>query len=425
MKPEMLKKFDDVMARLKPIEPSASFDSRFQERLKKASRERQVFVSLALTEPSPAFDAVFFEKLRAARLEKARESYAGTLLRDIARRVDYIVSSMRTPALAYVTALAFFIVGGVYLFTQTRPVYLTVASAQGISRCGEGSVIETGTGAKIDIVLKGKYAIRIKENTRLEIAKLTPRSGSGVARFVLKQGSALVSIEEGFKPSRFVIDTGAAEAVALGTKFSVDVSKKRDTGIKVLEGKVEVKNQGSPAAGQETILVAQGQKTHVMPGLSPERPKRLSETEWLQLDELYSLGTRAKVMLMIKNTPDRVLQLLRPCALYVSDTKPREIPKLIDKALMIMGEAIQTNDKVKHREAIALLEGLVAQYPDKKYNAALRLYIGAYYRYLGSYEDAIRTFKEVIAAYPDSTLESLAECAIGVVYEQDLHDTAK
>lgn len=425
MKPEMSKRFDAVMARIKPIEPSTSFESKFQEQLKKAAFERKLFAGLAAIKPSASFDETFLTKLRAAEAEMAKEPFIIMLSRKLSERAEVLSWRVRTPRLAYaVTFLLAVLVGG-YLFAARTPEYLTIASINGISRCGEGKVIETGNNTTTDIMLKGKYTIRLKENSVIQVAKLTPRLGKGIARFTVKHGAVLVNIEEKFKGSKFIIDTDTAEAVALGTKFSVDVSKKRITDIKVLEGKVEVKNQGNIYSKQGVVIVASGQKTAVEPGSLPGPLKRLSETEWLEFEELYSLGSKAKVMLMIKNTPDRVLALLKPCALYVSDEKPREIPRIIDKALETISDAIQNNDTSKHREAINMLENLVREYPNKKYNTSLLLYIAAYYRYLGLYDDAIKTCKKVVALYPDSTLASLAECAIGVIYEKDLNDSGK
>jgi len=277
--------------------------------------------------------------------------------------------------------------------------------------------VSTGNLSKLDIVLSGKYAIRLKKNTTVKVASLTPRRGRGKAAFELIEGTMLVSVEKGFKGSEFFVDTKEGSARALGTKFAVSASREEKiTDVSVLEGKVEVEG------GKELVLVKAGQKTEIPLGKSPLVPQRLVEREWLALEELYQIGKKPQVVLLVKNTPDRVRQLLAPCPIYITDEKPREIPKTLEEALVKIEEAIKTDDNQKHLEAIGLLERIVSERPEASYATPLTLYIGAYYSYAGEPKKAIETFKEFLAEYPDSPLASIAQAAIGVIYEENLGD---
>ena len=88
-------------------------------------------------------------------------------------------------------------------------------------------------------------------------------------------------------------------------------------------------------------------------------------------------------------------------------------------------EAIETHDPAKHLEGIKILEKIVQEHPNAKYNAQLMLYIGAYYEYISYHKQAIRAFEKVIIEYPNSTMASIAKCAIGVIYEEKLNDPSR
>ena len=72
-----------------------------------------------------------------------------------------------------------------------------------------------------------------------------------------------------------------------------------------------------------------------------------------------------------------------------------------------------------------MLEEVVEKHPNPKYDVQFLLYIGAYYEYLSYHEEAIATFEKVLKKYPDSPLASIAQCAIGVIYEEGLKDAER
>lgn len=414
MDPKIYKKFDEIMSKLKKIEPSASFDSEFRKKLLRAEEEKQresVFESLVRRTR---------ESIRYALLPKA--------------------PALATTAAAFIALMAI----GLYIYA-TQPADPILVAKKGIvftqgakdaewktigiaQKLKVGDIVTTKEGSQVDIELSGKYTMRAKERTRFKIAKLTPRYGKGEASFELIEGKMLISINEGFKGSRFIIDTKAAETRALGTKFSVDVSRKETTDVKVLEGKVEVKGRYKPEKillAKQAVVVGAGQKTEVNMGELPSSPQRLAEGEWRQLEELYQIGRKPQVILLVKNTPNRVKDLLRPCPIYISDEEPREIPELLEEAALKVKEALETKDKAKHLEVINVLERIVDKHPNPNYDVQFLLYIGAYYEYLGYHKDSIKAFEKVIEKYPDSPLVSMAFCAIGIIYDEKLNNKKK
>ncbi|MDD5135847.1 MAG: FecR domain-containing protein [Candidatus Omnitrophica bacterium] len=411
--------FDRVMSLLKKVEPSVSLDMKFKV----------------------AFGEAIARRYEETFLEKA--------LRRIREGAVNLREALLPEPLVLVRAMASLVVVasvGIYIYAA-QPSCPTLEAKTGVVmvqamrdtsarevgrdyRFKVGDIVTAKKGAQADIVLSNKYALRLKEGARIKIAKLTPRFGSGKADFQLTEGKVLVSVEPGFKGSKFAVDTPTATAVALGTKFSVDASKdvKEKTQINVLQGRVQVKSRYSPERlllAKQIVTVGAGQKTEVYAEAIPEPPQRLVEGEWAQMEELYQIGRKARVVLMVKNVPDRVIQLLKPCPIYISDEKPREIPQILEKAILMTAEAVKTGDSAKHLESIKMLERIVKDYPNSQYDVQFMLYIGAYYEYLSYHKDAIKIFEQVLLKYPDSPLASMAECAIGIIYKDKLDDPAR
>lgn len=411
MKREISERFDAVMAHLKKVEPSASFDFDFRKRLEEAVARK--------------YEETVFEKLARRTVESLRYALFP-----------------KVPVFARVAATFVILIAiGLYAYS-VQPARPLLASIKGVvlverakdvsprearlsERFRAGDIVAVEKNSQLDIALRGKYAIRLKEGARIMVKRLTPRYGKGTVSFELIEGMMLASIDEGFQGSEFIVGTKTATAKALGTKFAVNVSEKEKTKISVLEGKVEVESSYKPEKiilARRTVVVGAGQKTEVSANHVPLTPERLMEREWLELEELYQIGKKPQVILLIKNTPDRVKELLRPCPIYISDEKPREIPELLEKAVLKVKEAIETKDKAKHLESIKMLEEIVEKHPNPKYDVQFLLYIGAYYEYINYHEEAIKTFEKVLAEYPGSPLASLAQCAIGVIYADKLHD---
>jgi len=416
MRQDILKNFDMVMANLKAIEPSPAFEFEFQQRLRDQALKAREELPLA------KFFKLAFESIRYViipempALVRVAASFAVVFSIGI-----YIYGAQPLCPIS---------VSGVGIVTvQTAGVVSSKTFMPG-NILKAGDIITTGSGGQIDISLSGKYSIRIKGNSSFKIAKLTPRLGHGTAAFKLAGGTALIDIEKGFKGSKFIIDTDAGRAVALGTKFSVDVSRDKSatTDIAVVEGKVKVSSNFKPKKmllASNTVYVGPGQKTEMAIGRIPDKPDRIMAEEWSRLEELYRIGKKPQVVLMIKNTPDRVKQLLAPCAIYISDEKPRDIPEEFELAVRKIEEALKSGDDSKHLDAIKLLENMVNEHPSPKYGPQFLLYIGSYYEYMEQHAQAVKAFERVLDEYPNSPFASIAQAAIGVIYKEKIKDEAK
>jgi len=407
----MLRGYKAAVAVLHPVEESVTFDLQFRDKLNEAL--------VARARPSPL--AVIAERM----LEDARALLVP-----------------RVPALVRITALVIVTISlgiGSYFYTSVEnPIVVamygeaTVSTPSGAralqsgQKIGPGSTISIQEGSSLDIEVSGKFAIRLKENSSVRIGRMIPKYRKGEVRIALNKGKALVRIDEGFKGSRFFMRTSAAEVKALGTKFAVDATEKlrKRTWVGVLEGAVEVAGVGRSQQAKK-IVVKTGQMTIVDIKEGPAAPRRLALDEWRELEELYQIGKKLQVLLLVRNTADRAMEVLRPAPLYISDEEKGELPSLVKTAIQTINQAIEKNDINQHLESIRLLEQVVKEYPNPRYDPQLLLFIGAYYRFIGHYTDSIRTLERVVEEYPETTFASIAQCAIGIVFERDLKDVSK
>ena len=238
----------------------------------------------------------------------------------------------------------------------------------------------------------------------------------------------LVDVDMGFKGSRFQVDTQIAGVQALGTKFMVSSEgREGKTEVAVLEGRVNLVSKDEKllyAKLPREVSVASGMKAEVLPDKPIAKPLPLLEEEWEQLTELYMLGKKTRVALLISADKNRVLELLKPCPIFITDEEPRIIPMELEEAVYYIHQATEKGDNTLHLEGISKLEEIVEAKPDAEYNVQLLLFIGAYYYYLDDYKEAKDTFARVLKEYPNTPLASLAECAMAYIYEMSLNDKA-
>lgn len=408
--------FDMIMANLKPLEPSAELDAQFKSRLEEAVAKR----------------------------------YAQKPLEALITRIGYVFEDLKNALIVRPSVLArvaatflFFLSAGLYIYSiqPVSPFAMNVEGEVLLQSSGDtqakaitpatilkqGDTVTTQDNSQFDINLMNRYTVRVKPNTSFKIAKLSPRLGKGSVRLDMQSGKMLLNVEKGFEGSKFTVDTSAGSATAFGTMFGVFMPEadKSKMDVGVLEGAVRVASSYKPTAAleaRETVVVESGQMTEVISGELPETPRRLDERFWRELEELYQIGSKPRIVLMIKNTPNRVMQLLAPAPIYISDDSMLALPSDIELAIEKISEGVRSNDQSKYYQAIKIMENMISRHPQSKNNAQLLLYIGSLYDYIGKYEDAIKAFNRVIAMYPKSQYASMAQCAIGVVYEEKLSD---
>ena len=287
----------------------------------------------------------------------------------------------------------------------------------------KNDILKTFENSRADLVIPGVYHMRLKSSSEMRLCKSVSRGSRGDIGYALDKGAAFAYYDKKRKiGGELGIKTPQALATALGTDFMVESSPLLSrTWVGVMDGVVKV----SGLEEMNAVLVRAGEKTIVHTGSAPQKPARLMEKELLNMEELYNIGVRPQVALLISTGPTRARELLAMPILYISSEKSGAFLKKIEKIVNEFNRAIKEGSKEKHIENIKRMEEIVNDYPNSKYDVQFLLFAGAYYEYAGEDGKAIATFERVVSSYPDSGLASIAQCAIGIIYEEKLKDIEK
>ena len=401
--------------------------------------------SLVKEELSKSFDLEFNRRLLDRVMLKEKKSFSRIFNEFAVRLRDALIPNpmpilVRIVALALVVFSAYgilnyylvqspvltFAKGSVSVYNQKEKRWLEGSKGY---RLAKGDIVNVAGGSFADIDSAGKYKIRVKDNSVMRIAKLAPRYVRGRAVYNVDKGRVLVWVEKGFKGSKFIIKTPEATVTAVGTMFMVDVPAQQNnmTKLAVLEGSLRVESIFKPkeADVSRRVMVMGGEATEVYKEKVPMTPRELLDKEWAELVEFYQIGQKTQVALLISDGKNRTRQLLRPCAVYISDVEPRTVSESLEETIKLIDQAIKTKDVSRHLEGIKRLEDVLTKYPNPNYEPQLLLFIGAYYNYLNMPQEAIKRFAEVEDKYPDSTFASIAIYAIGIIHEEKLGDKSE
>jgi TolA-binding protein len=290
-------------------------------------------------------------------------------------------------------------------------------------KLNKGDVVKTFEEGSADIV-SGEYHLRLKGSTEIRLDTLNGKISNAPVEYTLKAGDLLAFYKKAMgNVKEFHIDTPQAAVSVLGTDFMVGMAPGTgDTWVGVMTGLVKV--TGKEMAGglnvQKEVLVKPGEKTVVGKGKAPGAPEKMLGEELMSMSELYGLGKRTKVALIISSGEGRTRELLASTSLYITDKADSKLSRDMKGIVSDLNKALKERSKEKYRENIDKFEKLISGNPDPEYEFQFLLFIGAYYSHIGDYEGAIRSFRKGIDKYPLSSLVSIARCAIGLISEEKL-----
>jgi hypothetical protein len=428
-----------------PVDAHISSCHACRERFLQLKATKALLRKIPQITESEGFDFEFKRKLdeELGRQESParvhRDSLKGTL-------DDLIFAVFRpapalTKAAALVTLTAFLMVSVFWSQVGVSPAIASVEgqvkiynaksgqwqSARRGMKVKENDIIEVGRSSRVNIESK-TCRVMLKEDTTAQAVNVEKPFGKtrGIS-YSLNRGKMLVATTRKFKNRGLAVRSPTAEIKARGTGFMVSVSpaEKARTWVGVLDGRVEVDSRVRTAALPSKVSVEAGKATEVFPDSAPSSPRYLLEDEWKEVQEIYRIGDESQVALLVSMTPRRARELLRPAGLYVSDKKTKAMPRALAGIIRQVNEAIINNDKQKHIDAVYSLEGLIQKYPDPRYNAQFLFFIAGYAYYVDDYQKAISILDRIAGEYPSSRLVSLALCAKGLIYEEDLKDPAR
>jgi tetratricopeptide (TPR) repeat protein len=350
---------------------------------------------------------------------------------------------MKQPEFAAV-AVSLFILAFVfnYLFTPQRPIISNIKGTVKICRAGTNEwsfveknnirlktadILKTFDDGQADIVAPHSYHLRLRNSSEIAVALLPSRISPKSIKYDLNKGRVFAYYNKGqLKKKEFRIATPEAEISVLGTDFMVSSTPMANsTWVGVLDGAVRVAsvNVGDIKNIKEaSVVIEPGERTVVRAGSAPSAPQRLMENELLEMEELYRIGTKPQIALLISTGKTRTRELLSGTPLYISTDASGILPKEIERIATQISDAIKSGSRQQHLDTMLEFERLVNKYPNPKYGVQFLLFIGAYYKHLGEYNKAIDIFQKVIDDYHVSNLRSIAQCAIGIIYEENLRD---
>ena len=403
---------------LAPVKESEGFDFEFNRLLQERLAKRRTWVWIwDITERAFAGirDAAVFP---APAFVKVAASFVVVIA---------VVSGLRTTAMLRVPAVEF-AAGDVKIY---RAPHAKEIAPRVNMRFKRGDKIEMGEGAILNIASKGLYRARIKDKSLIVLSQLNSGWRHIDANFSISHGNLLVNTTRHFKGSKMKIRTPACNTEVVGTAFMVKVSPEPEnkTWLGVLKGRVKVLSKVHPLKAAEmkelAAYVSSGQKINIKPYSYPTIPELFSEKEWQMVQELYQLTDMPKVILVIGTEPNRIEELLKPAPVYIPHIMHRDVPRQIEVLVESIIGATRESRAAQLRKSIEKLEQLLEKYPNPKYNVEILMFIASHYHYLNDYENAIRIFNKVIKEYPESSLASLAQCAVGTIYQKDLKDAQR
>lgn len=129
-------------------------------------------------------------------------------------------------------------------------------------------VIQTGAASRLEISMTDGSALRLGENTRLELRVAPPTGKAFAARLWL--GAVWAKVHKLLQDESFRVETENAVAGVRGTEFVVEAGgRSRGDSVRVYEGSVEVRDHGSVWVHR----VEAGRELSVRHGLRPDGPK--------------------------------------------------------------------------------------------------------------------------------------------------------
>lgn len=406
---------------------------------------------------SADYDLTFRRKL-SERIALLRER---DVIRNISERIRNIelpyIGFGQVPALAKAAAAVALIfalaAGGIHLLSPVAPSVILARgtaqiydaktggwiTAESGTNIYKGNILRTDNSGAVDIGVENKYAIRLGSDAVIALNSISGTRDKTAVAYDLQKGLLLGSTEEEFKGSALSVLTANGEAIVRGTKFLIDARNSGKTVLAVLEGSVEFTNRALIGEAAETVTVGEGLESAVSFKASPGAPGRVGAELAGILMNAYDIGAPPRVVpsikaaegidykdvmvaLVISDVTDRAKSFLEHGVYWTNDKELKPVNKLLAEAQSFRLDGEEYDNSSMHGRAIKKLETILSRYPDDRYNPQFMLFIGAYYHFLGDYDDAIDRFERVANDYWYTELAGIARNAIGIVYEEDLRN---
>ena len=313
--------------------------------------------------------------------------------------------------------------GEVTVQPASKEVSVRLTSKRLLNR---GDRIKAAASGWAILELENGYQIKLNSGSEIILKKLKPRFLPGKTVVSLIRGQALVSIG-GDRHVRypFEIVTPNAFARAMGTQFMVSAPSELNpaSGIRVLSGTVQA-GQVSGGRSLDSGSVTAGKEIQISNLSKGLLARPMAEKVRAELEELFQFSKKNRAILLIGMGPNRVRDLLKPCAIYLRTQSSDDQVSGITDLVKDIQKAVEGDDRGRHLTAAENLEE-IAEKQSELNPVPLLLFTGAYYSYLAEYKEAARVFGNISLKYPKSNYASLALIAEAVIQKEKLADPEK
>ncbi|MCP4679990.1 MAG: tetratricopeptide repeat protein [Deltaproteobacteria bacterium] len=332
-------------------------------------------------------------------------------------RGRYLVASLGALAAAAVLLVCF----GFYYFreaprgTAEQPSAVFSADTQTFTTAegkhDEYLFLKDRFGRRVIEVVPGT-ALWLGDNAAVSIELVTNRT----ARFRLERGYVLAEvgvIDPGF---RFIIETPRGEVEARGTVFSVDVSRKGRSRVRVTEGLVEVRRHDSAVP---TVSLSANQE--IGPNETSHSMATAADVA-RDLSFLYALDRRSTTEVARAPTEQEDL----PDKNQRVSAGKRVEPVSIIKPERVQSPAVESVDKDTGASAaiLAIAEGRLAEAellaedevktnPKSEKTIEMLVKLAQAHRRARAYEKASRIYLQLVDSYPGSSAAANSLVALG------------
>ncbi len=311
------------------------------------------------------------------------------------------------------------------IIERTSASGISLAVEQG-ERIKKGDTIRTDKTEWAILELKNGYRFKMHPQTEIRILDLKPVFRPGTTVLHLVRGEVFVSIgDDGERKYPIKVVTPNAYAKAIGTQFSVshDDSSESNSVVRVVKGLVEAGlSLVNEQEAEASVLVQKGQELVLKDKDWPLKPHLIPSTKFNELNELFQFSKTGQAILLISMSPNRVNELLEPCALYLRYAPQATELEPISAIVRKIQIASDLSDSSQHFEAAKNLESLINKQNTVNRVPAL-LFVGAYFSYIDRHDEAVRVFEGIADSYPNSSFKSLALLAAAETYSKQLNQT--
>lgn len=292
-----------------------------------------------------------------------------------------------------------------------------------------GARIKTVGKSQIDLGVVDKYQMRIKEKSDVIAGSLAFNTATRQQEvlFQMKAGSIYNRVQEGYL-GKFEVETPTVEVTAIGTEYAVDVwGPKQEAWVGSAEGELQaidkLQNKPHVIPGANKLEVAaedeEAGKVVPLPDYELEGLQRELDKVGTGVDE--DLDVRAYFILTYST--QRVREFLEAPALITNTNEPRRLQQLFIPTVRMLPQRVAMKEAILKN--LKKIEFVCNYYADPRFTPHFLSFAGAIYHIVGADEQAVKVLEQVVKDYPDFMYASLIQCAIGIIYEENLKNLEK